>query len=205
MIQDLDSTVEALLLHELPRHLADQVTITFATPDERFPPDTVKLPALDLFLYDLRENRDLRSAEWTVDLDLDTRTLTRERPPVRVDCTYLVTAWPHTSSSKATVDEHGLLGAALKALLRYTTLPRQVLQGDLADATSDVPTATLGQGRVDDMANFWHALGGRPRAGFAYTVTIAVQALAPLPAGTPVTDSETLLAPSTAPEPGPDR
>ena len=44
MIDDLDNTVEKLLRRELPASLLGQVAITFATPDQHFPPSTVVLP-----------------------------------------------------------------------------------------------------------------------------------------------------------------
>ncbi len=66
MIDDLDRTVEELLRRELAPALVDQVAISFAAPDSEFPPSSVTLPAVDLFLYDIRENRELRSTEWIV-------------------------------------------------------------------------------------------------------------------------------------------
>ena len=67
MIDDLDKSLENLLQQELPPELVSQVTISFAPPDGKFPPPSVKLPAIDLFLYDVRENRGLRDAEWRLE------------------------------------------------------------------------------------------------------------------------------------------
>jgi uncharacterized protein DUF4255 len=67
MIDDLDRTLEELLRRELPPDLVTQVTISFVTPDDQFPPSSVSLPAIDLFLYDLRENRELRTNEWQLE------------------------------------------------------------------------------------------------------------------------------------------
>jgi hypothetical protein len=187
VIDDLDRTLAALLQHELPAEILAQVAVTFATPDDAFPPQAVTLPAIDLFLYDLRETRDLRTNEWQLERDAD-GTLLRDRPPVRVDCSYLVTAWPSASSSSRALDEHHLLGAAIVALLRHPTLPPAVLQGSLAGAQVELPTATLQQGHLQGIAEFWQALGGRPRAAFNYTVTIPLRPFEPEQAGAPVTD-----------------
>ena len=69
MIHDLDTTLKALLEKEIPKgDLQDHavtVTISFERPDPDFPPSGVALPAIDLFLYDVRENHDLRSNEGT--------------------------------------------------------------------------------------------------------------------------------------------
>src|SRR5439155_22448323 len=92
MLQDLDNSLEALLRHEklgLPKDLCD---IDFAAPGEGFPSAGVKLPAVDLFLYDVREERDLRSNEWLLERNPD-GTASRKRSPIRISCSYLVTAW----------------------------------------------------------------------------------------------------------------
>jgi hypothetical protein len=187
VIADLDRTLIALLQQELPAEILAQVAITFATPDEEFPPQAVTLPAIDLFLFDVRENRDLRSNEWILQRGGD-GILRKERAPVRVDCSYLVTAWPSASSTSPAFDEHNLLGTVITALLRYPKLPEAVLQGELVGAAIDPPTSTLQQGQLQGVAEFWQALGGRPRAAFNYTVTIELQPFEPDPLGPPVTD-----------------
>jgi hypothetical protein len=187
VIDDLDRTLAALLQQELPQDILSQVAITFTTPDEEFPPPSVTLPALDLFLYDIRENRELRTNEWLLDR-LPDGTLERDPPPVRVDCSYLVTAWPSASSTTPALDEHHLLGEVIVALLRHPVLPDAVLQGALASAGIDTPTTALQQSQLQGIAEFWQALGGRPRAAFNYTVTVALQPVEPTPAGPPVTD-----------------
>jgi Pvc16 N-terminal domain len=192
VIDDLDSTLAALLQQELPSEILAQAAITFATPDERFPPQSVTLPAIDLFLYDVRENRDLRANEWLLDRAGD-GSLRREPPPVRVDCSYLVTAWPSSSSTSPALDEHHLLGAVITALLRHPKLPPAILQGTLAAAGIETPTTTLQQDRLQGIAEFWQALGGRPRAAFDYTVTIALRPFEPVPAGPPVTEKRILV------------
>ena len=108
MIHDLDKTLEELLKQDLPSELVSQVTISFATPDDQFPPTSVTLPAIDIFLYDVRENRDLRSNEWTVELHSNGMA-TQKRPPVRVECSYLITAWPSESAPNPAQDEHHTL------------------------------------------------------------------------------------------------
>lgn len=185
MIDDLDRTLEALLRQELPPELVGQVTISFATPDDQFPPSTVPLPAIDLFLYDVRENLELRDAEWLLERSADGTA--RQHPPrVRVSCSYLVTAWASESSTTSAQDEHRLLGEVLTVLLRHPTLPEGVLQGALAAQDPPLPTSTLQAGQLQSMAEFWQALGGKPKAALNYTVTISVAPRAPVPAGPPV-------------------
>lgn len=178
MIDDLDRTLEELLRRGLPSALMEQVTISFATPNDQFPPASVSLPAVNLFLYDVRENRDLRSTEWLVDRRGDGGA-SRLPPPVRIDCSYLITAWARETSPTAPFDEHRLLSEVMRVLLRYPRLPDAVLQSGLRDQPYDPPTSTLQPGHLQNLAEFWQALGGRPRAALNYTVTLS------LPVGEP--------------------
>jgi hypothetical protein len=193
VIDDLDRTLEELLLRELPRAMVSleattKVTITFITPDGQFPPDGVTLPAIDLFLYDVRENRDLKSSEWIVERGNNGQAI-KQHAPVRVDCSYLITAWASGQSNRPAQDEHYMLGEVMRVLLRYPTLPPAVLQGSLAGQPIAPPTAVLQPGKLQSVGEFWQALGGRPRAALNYTVTIGVPPQEPVEAGKPVTDS----------------
>jgi hypothetical protein len=192
MIHDLDRTLETLLIRELPTELADQVTISFATPDDQFPPSTVTLPAIDLFLYDVRENRELRSNERLVERRRD-GTAIRQHPPARVDCSYLITAWPSETAPNAAQDEHRLLGEVMQVLLRHPTLPEAVLQGSLAGQEPPLPTSVLQPGRLQSLGEFWQALGGKLKSALNYTVTMSVSVRAPEAIGPSVTDQRLRL------------
>ena len=163
------------------------MTITFAAPDAQFPPDSAKLPAIDLFLYNVRENRDLRSNEWIVERRSD-GTASKTRAPVRIDCSYLITAWASAASNAPVQDEHHLLGEVMKVLLRFSTIPQAILQGSLHGQEPPLPTTSLQPGRLQSISDFWQTLGGRPRAALTYTVTISVAPEAPVEAGAPVVD-----------------
>jgi hypothetical protein len=174
MISDLDTTLSNLLTQNLPRELARQVAISFEPPDNQFPPNAVTLPAIDLFLYDVRENHDLRSNEWPVTRD-SKGVAYQSLPLVRVDCSYLITAWPSTGQPRPAQDEHRLLGEVVRVLLRFSSLPPEILAGELSDQALPLPTAVLQPGQLQSLGEFWQALGGKPKAALNYTVTIAVQ------------------------------
>jgi hypothetical protein len=173
MIDDLDRTLQQLLRHELPPALFEQVSISFAAPDNEFPPASVTLPAVDLFLYDVRENLDLRNTQWIVE-QKNNGVSTRRRAPVRVDCSYLITAWPSDNSTTPALDEHRLLSEVMRALLRHPIIPEILLQGRLRGQEPPLPSSTLQPGRLQSLAEFWQALGGKPKAALNYTVTLAV-------------------------------
>jgi Pvc16 N-terminal domain len=188
VINDLDETLAALLQQSLPERLAKQIQISFAAPDDQFPPQSVTLPAVDLFLYDVRENLELRSNEYYIDRNSD-GTAIKTWAPVRVDFSYLITAWPSHSVADAAEDEHRLLGEVMRVLLRHRTIPGEVLQGELIDQPMSLPVTSLQPGRLQSVGEFWQALGGKPKATLNYTVTLAVDVVAPEKVGI-VTDKE---------------
>ena len=177
MIHDLNNSLKVIRQHELPTPLNEQVAISFDPPDDQFPPPSVTPPAIDLFLYDIRENRDLRSNEWSLQRESD-GTGRRSMPLVRVDCSYLITAWPSQSTPNRAADEHRLLSEVMMVLLRFPTLPEWLLQGGLTAQELPLPTAVLQPGHLQSLGEFWQALGGKPKAALNYTVTIAVQPFA---------------------------
>ncbi len=183
MIHYLDQSLKALLEHELPHFFTQaakttQVTISFVTPDGDFPPPSVPLPAIDMFLYDIRENRELRSNEYQTRRNGGTSAqLTRY--PVRVECSYLVTAWGKDNSSPSVEDEHRLLGEVMKVLLRHPTIPEKILHAKLQDQATSLPTIVLQPGRLQSPGEFWQALGGKPKAAFHYTVTMNIDVYEP--------------------------
>lgn len=178
MINDLDKSLAALLRRDLPSELAKQIQISFATPDDRFPPQSVRLPAIDMFLYDVRENLELRSNEVFVQRRSD-GTAMRTLAPVRVDFSYLITAWPSESVPDPAEDEHHLLGEVMRVLLRHRTIPEEVLQGDLKRQEPALPVSSLQPGRLQSLGEFWQALGGKPKAALNYQVTLSVEVTDP--------------------------
>jgi hypothetical protein len=169
MFHDLDKSLKKLLERELP-HVVSPDNIRFETPDNEFAP---ALPAVNLFLFDVQENRELRSNEWLIDRRPD-GTATRKRAPTRVNCGYLVTAW-----AKDVETEHRLLGDVIKALAPYATIPADVLCDGLRNQEPPLPAITWQAHGVENAAEFWRALLGKPRAALRYTVTIGFEAHKP--------------------------
>jgi len=171
MIDDLDRTVEELLTRGLSPGLVEKPSISFLAPDSEFV-SKVTLPAVDLFLYDIRENLELRNTQWVIDRE-DGKS-TKKRAPVRVDCSYLITAWSGADAKSSAFDEHFLLSEVMKVLLRHPTIPEVLLQGNLRGQKPPLPSSTLQPGRLQSLGEFWQALGGKPKAALNYTVTIGV-------------------------------
>ena len=181
MFQDLDASLAALVEAELG---ITGVAVSFVGPDNDFPPASVSLPAISFFLYDIREDRDLRSGVWEVDRGAGTR----QPPPARVSCSYLITAWPTDTAPNPAEDEHRMLGELLKVLLRYRTIPTRYLQGELVGQEPPMPTRIMADNQLTSLGEFWQAMGGRPKASLHYGVTLSFDVSEPVPAGPPVNE-----------------
>ncbi|ADP85010.1 DUF4255 domain-containing protein [Pseudofrankia inefficax] len=175
MFHDLDTSLAALVRAELA---LPGVDISFDGPDDQFPPSQVHLPALSFFLYDIREDVELRPSDWDVDQDA-TGAYIRRRPPKRVACSYLITAWPSDHTPHPSQDEHQMLGEVLKVLLRHPTIPAEYLANELAGQQPPVPTRIIAENRLQSLGEFWQAMGGKPKAALHFGVTLSFDVFAP--------------------------
>src|SRR4051794_37435003 len=167
MFDDLDRALRALLVQEVADLAEDRVH--FEPPDAEFRPS---IPAVDLFLYDVRENRELRDNDWQLDRQQNGDVVKR-RAPRRIDCSYLVTAWAGDALS-----EHLLLGAVTHALLRHPVIEGDLVQGQLAGQV--LPAGALHPALLQAIGEFWQAMGNKPRAALNFTVTVAADVFAPV-------------------------
>ena len=185
MIHDLDETLKALLTQKLPGFAEMGLAVKFETPNsnETWVPKPTS-PVINLFLYDIRENLQLRSNERFISRQGPTATETRA--PVSMDMTYLVTVW-----TTQTDDEHRLLGQVLKTLLRYPLLPEEedILQGELRQAPSPIRAWIAQPERTPNVWDMWGAVEGSLKAGISYTVTVPITPTEPV-TGIPVVTEE---------------
>ena len=173
MIRDLSETLRRILTQTgLPSELA-AARIVFDCPTEPFNPSQT---TVDLFLYDIRENVELRSNEPIVErLNGQARI---HRPPMRVACSYIVTAWPKGGAELA-LQEHRLLSQVLQVLSQYPTIPEDFLQGSLAGQEPPLPMMASQADGLKNPAEFWTALGSTLRPSLIVTATIAMDVLKP--------------------------
>jgi hypothetical protein len=167
MLADLDETLRALLKQELERHGFEGVDIAFDAPSRDWSGQLSK-PAVNLFLYDLREAESLRSSEWSR-VKKDGR-LVESRPPMVMECSYAVTAW-----TQAVEDEHRLLSQVLAILFAYPQLPEESLNGRLVNGSQPFPIkGRIGQGK-GEKSDFWTAVGGQYKVSLDYVVRLSVE------------------------------
>ena len=177
MIRDLSLTMQAILddpalAAAFPELAAAQ--ILFDRPVEGFKPAQA---TVDLFLYDVRENMELRSNEPIIERNNGQAII--HRPPMRVLCSYLVTAWPgNVTGDEMALGEHRLLGQTLQALSRFPTIPPQYLKGSLIKQEPPLPMITAQTDGLKNPAEFWTALGNKLRPSISLTGTISMQPFA---------------------------
>ena len=78
MINDLDETIKQLLIKRGALDPAE-IDINFETPDREWSASISK-PTVNIYLYDMRENHQLRSTEWTVTRDGNGNATKNELP-----------------------------------------------------------------------------------------------------------------------------
>lgn len=175
MIRDLDETLRKVLhdpaqMTQFPELAA--ADILFDRPTD---PYTPARSSVNLFLYELKENTDLRSNE--PEIEIVNGVAVTHPPPMRLFCSYLVTAWP-VGGVELPLQEHRLLTQTLRVLSRYPTIPAEFLQGSLAGQVPPLPMVTLHPDSLKAMSEFWTSLGNRMRASLTVTVTISVPVFA---------------------------
>jgi hypothetical protein len=168
MFHHLDSTIRAILADPAAPALVREAEVSFLTPDRNFTPNGL---TLNLFLHEVHENTVLRSPLPVV--EREGSGFERRQAPLRVDCTYLVSAWSNETGEAKIIAEHELLGLVLAWLSRFPTISEAHTQGSLVDQLYEPPTL-VAQTDTHHATEFWSALGIAPRIGFSLTVTVAL-------------------------------
>jgi hypothetical protein len=169
MIDSLDQSLSRLLQEKVP--LPPGSDVGFDPPSRDWADSRHQL-TVNLYLYDVRENHEFRTPIWT-DRALPDGTVTRVRPNARIDLSYLVTTWS-AGSSRDVLEEHRLLGDVLRTLLRFPTLPAEVLQGEMVGQEPPLPAITAQPDGPANPADVWLALDNRLTPALVLVVTISV-------------------------------
>jgi hypothetical protein len=167
MIHYLDETLR-ILLSEVMSGMQPH-SIQFERPTKTWEDQTTE-PRINCFLYDIRENTELRfDRQQYLDVPPNQKTGTRQVAPRRIDFTYLITAWCAEVS-----DEHELLGNVLLTLLRYPTLPKDKLHQNLQNQPFPIRTWVSQPEDTPKIWEFWGANEWRLKAGISYRLILAI-------------------------------
>ncbi len=173
MIRDLDDTIKELLTQKAePGSELSTAEIEFDIPDADWRNGIKKL-TVNCYLYDVHENGELKNPEPWIQRSADGVRAARRQAPVRIDCSYLITAWS-VKSNESIADEHRLLGQVLTLLLKHPTLPPGVLVGSLTGQPPPYPTVVASQDGMRSKPEFWGALDQQLKPSLNYVVTLAL-------------------------------
>ncbi|HET6443766.1 MAG TPA: Pvc16 family protein [candidate division Zixibacteria bacterium] len=169
MIADLDESIKRLLIEDMPIKNGE-IDIKFDQPKREWSAKLTK-PTINFFLYDLRENVQLRQTEFhkMSNGNSSQNIAQMKKTPHRLDCYYMLTTWAAEAE-----DEHRLMTRTLMSLFRNPILPEHLLQGTLRNPQFPISTFVARHDKLTNPAEVWSALDNEMRPTVAYTTTIAL-------------------------------
>ena len=166
MFADLDESIRQLLIQRGNLD-SGEVDIALDMPTREWSSGISK-PTVNIYLYDVRENVEMKDpSPWTVRSGPN-NTAIKSRPDVRMDLTYSITAF-----ANAVEDEHRLLSRVLITLLQYPILPVELLQGQVAG--QEIPTYTAQSSRViQSPADYWGSIDSDIKPSIDYRAVLRI-------------------------------
>lgn len=179
MIHDVDESLRALVRRDALS--GSRVEIAFDAPTRDWS-TRQNAPTVNLYLYDIREDRERREVAWEP-VRNEAGIVTEHRPPARrFRLSYLITAWTQRPE-----DEHRLLSAVLASFLRHPYLPSDVLAGALLEAAVPIlVTVALPPPPDRSLADVWSALGGELKPSLDLVISAPMDADIRVKAAPPV-------------------
>jgi len=174
MIHLLDDAIRKLIQTETG-YAAPDVEVSFSQPTGDWAAGLTH-PVINCYLYDVRENNELRSAEWTVDRGPNGYAAKR-MAPLRFDVSYLITVWTQDHID----DEHAMLWRVLESLATHETLPDQYCDEALKSQPYPLRCKTAQATRaIDDLPDLWSVMDNPLRPSINYVVTMAMERMEPI-------------------------
>lgn len=190
MIQEVDESLRALVKREALN--GSKAEVAFDAPTREWA-SRRNTPAVDLYLYDIREDLERRDTMLREVRGQDGFIMSRQPPPRRFKLSYLVTAWTQRPE-----DEHRLLSSLLTCFLAHQRIPSELLTGSLAEAGEHVlMSIALPPPQDRSISDVWSALGGELKPSLDLVINAPVPVRVSKPAGPPVLEEPrfTFVAP----------
>lgn len=135
MINFIDGAIEDFLDDKAS---LSEIDISFEMPTKAWSGGLTKT-TVNLYLFDLRENTELRDSVWALSAHGD-GTVTQKKAPVRIDLFYMGTVYSVKEKKEKILEEHRLLGSILSAVHTYAFIPENpYLIDNLPEATPPLP------------------------------------------------------------------
>ncbi len=175
MISDVDNAIAGLLRREVLD--SARVSVVFDPPTKEWAAKR-NGPAVNLFLYDIREDTRRRASGAFQRFGENGRLESRHTPPRVFRLFYLVSAWTQRPE-----DEHRLLGSLLECLLGHDVVPPDLLPHSPSPVGLSVG---LPPDEDRSFADVWSALGGELRPSIDVVLSLPLEAGRPIEVGPPV-------------------
>jgi hypothetical protein len=185
VLYDVDESIRELLKTRCG--LSPEIEVVFEAPTRDWAARRSG-PAIDVFLYDIRENLDRRQN--LIEKVREGDIAKGQIPPTRwFNCSYLITAWTQRPD-----DEHRLLSSIINGMLLVHAMPRDCLQGALVHSERQV-FMTMGRplGSERSISDIWSALGGELKPSLDLVVVVPFEPLTLIPVGPPVMEAPSLF------------
>jgi hypothetical protein len=192
MFHDVDETLRAVLVTGVPIQ-KNEVDIAFDRPTRDWSGRLAR-PALNAFLFDIREREDLKDDVPVITRDGNGRAV-RSTPPKRIDLAYLLTAWTTEPD-----DEHRVLGRVLACMYRQDRIAPELLQGDLRHTPYPVLTRIPKPDQLIKPNDLWSSLDNDLHTPLVWVWTVPLEVFKPT-VGPLVRTSEIRVGAVGAPEP----
>jgi hypothetical protein len=168
MINELDEALRSLLKAEVLNDTEVEILFDAPTRDWAARRNT---PAVDLYLYDIREDTKRRSAGVIERRDERGLVVERQALPRYFKLAYLITAWTQRPE-----DEHRLLSAMLACFMRFDTLPDTTLTPLLVELGLPIGIQIAYPPPEDrQVHDVWSSLGGDLKPSLDLVLTMALQ------------------------------
>ena len=166
MLQDLDETIRQILIKKGKLNGGD-IDIAFDQPTGEWAGGLTR-PTINVYLYDIRENVELRNRQWTVERDGNKSKRVIE--PMRVDLSYIVTVWTRNIE-----DEHRLLWRVLHTLAAQGGIPVNETVGGLVTQPYPIRAKVALQSEaIHNLPDLWGVMENQLRPAINYVLTMSL-------------------------------
>ncbi len=172
MFNDVDETLKQYFTAEIPI-VGGEIDVSFERPTREWS-GRLSRPTLNCFLYDIRE-RTIFVDETPTKQYGPNGTIVRQRPPRRIDLSYMLTAW-----TREPEDEHRILGRTLAAMHRAGEIPQRHFQGALLDTKYPLLSRIMPSDHIAKPADMWGVLDNELRTALVWVLTTPLEAFGPV-------------------------
>ncbi len=144
--------------------LSPEVPITILAPDE----SSLSNPRINLFLYKVMENPELKNLDWQVGVDNTSQLVP---PPLSLNLYYLMTAYAPNDDETGNSAAHEILGDAMRVFYENAIVPQEYLVDGLEDAQEQIKIMQINFD-IEELSQVWNTSGEPFRLSVMYEISV---------------------------------